>query len=293
MNWGSLKSQVLSRIHDDSLASKVPDWFNEAQLELLAAAQWRHLDADKILPTTAPYSTGTATVSAGGTTVTFGGGASIPTGAAGQLISLGGFYYKIATRDSSTQVTLDSAAVAAVSAGAYQILFYQLNMPSDFSPPRLYEATIQTGDGVNQLSYTQEHGLFQEWPDESRTIGQPTLFRFWAGKMQLWPPPDGAYNVKIYYHREPSEMTTSSADSTALDWPDDLQYALLQGVLAIGYEFIDDTLANACRQRFDQALVDAKSRNNRPPGVGAGRLKRWDGPALKGRTNYRLPEPIG
>ncbi len=293
MLWGSLKAQVLSRIHDTSLTDKVPDWFNEVQLELVSAAQWRHLEQTKMLPTTAPLSTGTASATNGLATVTFSG-VTIPAGAAGQLISIGGSYYKIATRDSATQVTLDSVYIGTTGSGlSYQIVTYALTPPSDFTAPRLLEATIQIGSGVTPLQVVTEHDLFEDWADEVSTLGAPSLLRLFAGKIVMWPPPDAAYNVEIFYLRAPTEVTTISADATVLDWPNDLQYPLLQGVLAVGYEFIDDTLAAACRQRFESGLADAISRNNRSPMIGGGKLKRWDKPRMTGGLPYRLPESIG
>jgi hypothetical protein len=292
MNWGNFKDKILSRIHDRSLAAEVPEWLNEVQQEMVAAAQWRHLDADKILPTVAPFITGTVSVTNGLATLTFTN--TLPAIIAGQLFVAGGHYYKILTRDTAFTATLDSTYISTTNAAAsFQIISYQLTLPTDFSPPRLYTATIQTGDGVNLLHYTPDHLLFEEWPDESKTIGQPTNFRFHAGKMILWPPPDGVYNVRIWYHRVPNEFTTTTADSTDLDWPTDLRYALLQGVFAIGYEHIDDSIADRCRSRFENSLRAAVARNNRAPGVGAGRLQRWDRGASHRRMNYRLPEPIG
>lgn len=295
MNWGSLKSQVLSRIHDTSLAALVPDWYNEVQLELLSETQWRHLDDSKILPTTAPYSTGTASATNGSATITFAGGASVASGAAGQLISVGGKYYKILTRDSSTQVTLESNYIGTTGSGlVYTIVFAFLTMPSNFSPPRLYTATLQASAGdVFELEYMSDHDLFEYDADEVSLNGRPYSFRFFEGVMALYPPPDAAYNVQVFYNRIPNTVSTTSADSVALDWPDYCQYALLQGTFAIGYEQIDDTLAEKARSRFDQALASAKDTNNRKPGVGAGRLKKWCGSARGGRLPYRIEEPIG
>lgn len=292
MNWGSFKSKVLSRIHDPSLAGNVPDWFNEVQQEMVAAAQWRHLDADKTIPTTAPFSTGTCSVANGSAVVTFTN--TLPANIVGQIFRAASRYYKIASRDTNTQATLDSTFIDVDNAAlSFQIIFYQLTPPADFSPPRLYDITCQTGNGVNLLHYSSEHDLFEEWPDESRTIGLPTLFRFFGGNIQLWPPTNAAYNIKLFYHRVPVEMTTATLDSQVLDWPSDLQYALLQGAFAIAYEHIDDSIADRCRTRFMNALQIAIARNNRAPGVGAGRLKRWDHPGTHRRMNYRLPEPIG
>lgn len=296
MLWGSLRSQVLSRVHDDSLATKVPDWFNEVQLELLAAAQWRHLEATAFLPTTAPYSTGTASAVNGSTVITFAGGAVIPATAAGQLISVGGNYYKILSADNAQQVTLGSNFIGVTNAAlAFQIVFPFLSLPGDFSPPRIFTAKLNGGVGDSiELDYSSEHDLFEFNADEASTNGRPYCYRFYQGKMVLFPPPDGSYNVEVFYSRIPNTVDTSTPDSTALDWPDFAQYILLQGVIAIGFEQIDDSLAAAARGRFESSLATAVSTNNRPPGVGGGKLKRWDRPMTRGgRLPYRVGDPIG
>lgn len=292
MNWGSLKSLVLSRIHDTSLAAKVPDWFNEVQLELLGAAQWRHLEATQMFTTSAPQTSGTATATNGSPTVTFAG-TTIPSSAAGQLILIGGLYYKIKSVDTTTQITLQINYSGTTGSGqTYQIVFYAADPPADLSAPRIYDATIQVGAGVLPLFFTTEHDLFEHWADEVRTLGHPTTLRFFANKVVLWPPPDGVYNIQLYYHRQPSVMSTTSVDSTVVDWPDDLQYPILQGMYAVGFEHIDDTLAASCRKRFEDGMQDAIARNNRVPMVGGGKLKRWDKPRASAALPYRIPEPI-
>lgn len=292
MNWGSLKAKVLSRIHDTSLADKVPDWFNEVQLEMVGLAQWRHLEQTKILPTTAPQSTGTASATRGLTTVTFAG-TTVTAAVAGQLINIGGSYYKIASFTNTTTIELDSAFIGTTGSGmAYQIVFYALTPPTDFSTPRLLEATIQSGSGVMPLQYATEHDLFETWSNEVDTLGPPTILRFFAGKIVLWPPPNGAYNIELFYHRVPAEVSTTSVDATVIDWPDDMQYPILQGVFAVGFEHIDDTLTASCRGRFEKGMIDAIARNNRAPMGGAGKFKRWDNPRMGGGLPYRLPEPV-
>lgn len=292
MDWGSLKAQVLSRIHDTSLADKVPYWFNEVQLELLGLAQWRHLEKTQIIPTTAPQSTGTASATNGSTTVTFAG-TTVTAAVAGQLINIGGSYYKIASFTNSTTIALDSVFIGTTASGlSYSIVFYALTPPTDFSTPRLLEATIQSGSGVYPLNYISERDLFESCASEIITIGQPTLLRFFEKKIVPWPPPDGAYNIELFYNRMPVEVDTESVDALVIDWPDDMQYPILQGVFAVGFEHIDDTLAAGCRGRFEKGMIDAIARNNRPPMGGSGKLKRWDTPQAGGRLPYRLPEPV-
>jgi hypothetical protein len=68
------------------------------------------------------YQTGDATISAGGTVVTFGGGASLPAniGQGDELVINAETFY-IYSRDSATQVTVQTAAAAAHSSEAYTI----------------------------------------------------------------------------------------------------------------------------------------------------------------------------
>jgi len=68
------------------------------------------------------YSTGTASVALGGTTVNFGGGACLPSNVGqGDQLVIGGETFYILSRNTSSQVTVQTAAVAAHAAEAYTI----------------------------------------------------------------------------------------------------------------------------------------------------------------------------
>jgi hypothetical protein len=69
------------------------------------------------------YSTGNCSISAGASTVTFAGGASLPSNVgAGDRLTIGGStVYYILSRDSATQVTVQETADAASSGAAYTI----------------------------------------------------------------------------------------------------------------------------------------------------------------------------
>ncbi len=68
------------------------------------------------------YTIGDATVALGSSTVTFGGGASLPakTGLGDRLV-IGGETFHVLTRDSVTQVTVDNGAVSAHTAAGYTL----------------------------------------------------------------------------------------------------------------------------------------------------------------------------
>jgi len=73
------------------------------------------------------YSTGTVSVSKGSTTVTFGGGASLPLATAvgavgpGDVLTIAGETFYILSRDSATQVTVQNPAAAAHTNASYTI----------------------------------------------------------------------------------------------------------------------------------------------------------------------------
>jgi hypothetical protein len=68
------------------------------------------------------YQTGDASISAGGTVVTFGGGADLPTNIGlGDVLVIGAETLYISSRDSTTQVTVQAAASGTHSSAAYTI----------------------------------------------------------------------------------------------------------------------------------------------------------------------------
>jgi hypothetical protein len=104
---------------------------NDIDGELRASGTW-DLGADEMSGTinyrsigtqvATLYSTGDATVTAGQRVVTFGGGASLPTNIGqGDELVIGAETFYILSRDSSTQVTTQSAAAIAHSADTYTI----------------------------------------------------------------------------------------------------------------------------------------------------------------------------
>lgn len=294
MLWGEFQSEVTSRIHNSALTSNVWQWFNSVQMEVLALTEWQHFKTRTPLPTTAPYSTGTVAVVTGSPTITVTGGV-IPAAAVGQLFRLtreGPYYAITAVAAGGLTATLEIGYPGASGSGlAYTIVFYALTPPIDISDGEINALVLLDGSSDGEPLVAVEEGhLMSVRPNEAKPTGRPRFFRFESGKILLNPAPDGVYTLALHAQRSPAMKTASSDPAGSLDWRLDMQYAILDGVLAIGYDFEDDSLADKHRARFETKIARVVGKQNRKLGT-IGRMRRFDEPDPRLR-GPRLPESI-
>jgi hypothetical protein len=137
---GAANTQYLDGWMDEARISRVarsPDWIQTSYNSMASPGTFFSLGAEENGPYSWPlavnirsigtspgtlYSVGNASIGIGATTVTFAGGASLPAnvGAGDQLV-IGGETFFIRTRDSATQVTVQTAATANHASQAYTI----------------------------------------------------------------------------------------------------------------------------------------------------------------------------
>lgn len=96
----------------------IADCMNDGLRRVYAAHDWSFLRPVADVVTTAPYSTGTIAIAVGVATLT---GGTFPTWAADGVLKVNNQYYSIASRDSNTQVTLDSTSVTVAAGASYQL----------------------------------------------------------------------------------------------------------------------------------------------------------------------------
>lgn len=302
MNFGGLRSIVLSRLRDSSLTSFVPAWFNEIQNELQRRTRWRHLQDRIIIPTTAPYSTGTITATLGSTTIT-GSGTAWTSAMIGQLLSISSTtastsqYYVVSAVAGPTSLSIASAFIGASGAGqSYGIYFYQLTMSTTLSVPRILLASMQQSSTFHYpLRYIGEHELFNLVPNEIYASQRPWLYRIYGGSnLQLFPPPSDVSNVSIWYMRYPSQIPIDGTETgtETLDWPLELHYDLAKKVEAQGWRFLHDTEADTCDAQAERAFVAHVKENNKIPNTGM-QLESWDNAAGSQVNPLQYPRTLG
>lgn len=93
------------------------------------AHSWSFLRPITTISTIAPYSTGTVAVNNGVVTLT---GGTFPGWAAGGELTIGDRGFSVATRDSTTQLTLDDATVNVGAGAAFVLAQHTYDLPDDF-----------------------------------------------------------------------------------------------------------------------------------------------------------------
>lgn len=107
----------------------IDDCINDGLRRVYAIHSWSFLRPVADVSTTAPYVTGTITVASG--VVTLAGG-TFPSWAASGILQVSNQYYSVASRDSDTQITLDSTSVTVASAASYQLARPEIPLDAAF-----------------------------------------------------------------------------------------------------------------------------------------------------------------
>lgn len=186
--------------------SDISDCLHDGLRRVYAAHDWSFLHPVTDVTTTAPYATGTITVASG--VVTLAGG-TFPTWAADGVLQVNDLYYSVASRDSTTQITLDSTAVTVATASTYQLARPEIALDAAFDavandsdltyypsadcwyPPVKWrhDATIRKLEGSNPefsrpVFYSVRTVTFDP------TVGSRKV-------LALYPTPDQAYTLRV------------------------------------------------------------------------------------------------
>ena len=107
----------------------ITDCITDGLRRVYAAHNWSFLRPVVDIVTTAPYATGTITVTAGVVTLT---GGTFPTWAASGVLTVNNRYYSVSTRDSNTQITLDDTSLTVGTAASYQLARPEIPLDAAF-----------------------------------------------------------------------------------------------------------------------------------------------------------------
>ena len=184
----------------------IEDCISDGMRRVYAAHNWSFLRPLADVTTTAPYATGTITIAAGVVTLT---GGTFPTWAAAGVLQVAKRYYSVASRDSNTQITLDTTTVTIATASSYQLARPEIPLDATFdavandsdltyypSPDNWYppvqwrhDSTIRQFEGNNPefdrpVFYSVRTVTFDA------TVGSRKV-------LALYPAPDKAYTLRV------------------------------------------------------------------------------------------------
>lgn len=174
--------------------------------DVYTAHDWSFFKPIKDISTTAKYATGTVTIVAG--VVTLAGG-TFPTWAADGIFKTSTNYYSVASRDSSTQLTLDDTSVTAAALTTYELGRPEIPLDDDFEaiagdsdltyyPDQndLYPPIRQRHDQT--IRTAQQNNPYFDRPVfySVRTVEfEPTVGS--RKRLAFYPTPDAAYVLRV------------------------------------------------------------------------------------------------
>ena len=236
---------------------------------------WSFLETTKKLNATAPYSTGTVSVTHGSTTVT-GSGTTFTSSMVGAYIELNGEdgWYEISAYTSGTEITIADAYSNVggddLSGVTYVVAYPLIDLPANFRR----KAGIFDPGRRCWLRYADSTSLW--WVHAGRTgTAQPEAYGFTPTrhdpnitKLLLYPAPNAIENYEMVYWRHAGWYDTAvpatsafklkaTADTDYIDWPDDMLDLLYAAILLEMYEEIGHENAGQAQQRYYQLYEQA------------------------------------
>jgi hypothetical protein len=224
-------------------ATKLKRWLNMAQQYISGKRLWPFLFGEEIVQTVADYTTGTATVAAAGTTVTFSG--TITPSKTDHYIQFASSndWYKITAHTSGTSTaTISPGAASANTAATFKIrkllytttttLIQILDMKQLITPTAFRSLSPATSDILAPLYYdpATPYNYVMSSPNSS---GTP--------QFSFTPPPDAVINIMI---RGIKVLADLSADGDLSLIPAPWHDALVNIAAHYGFQGLDDTRAD-------------------------------------------------
>ena len=111
-----------------------------------------------------------------------------------------------------------------------------------------------TDNGTNPLELISQSDLLQLKEQSRNTAGTPRFYAFTAGELEVYPAPDGTYNVELYYVASIPALSDSNTSNWLLErYPD----AYLYGSLVHSAPYLKDDARIQVWAALYQSAIDA------------------------------------
>jgi hypothetical protein len=259
LNFTSLKARVagetgLDTTNDDTTLGI---WVNLAYKHVCGLYDWPWLLKQSTIQTVPDITTGTATITAGSTSLTFSVGPtnSVATQYMIQFPTVNDDWYIIASHTAaSTSATLNVAFTGSsnLTAGTYKLRKTLYSLPSDLDRVIDIRQTITD----QQLTPVEIRAFDKVLPDPSAT-GSPFHYsvvgmdssNYW--QIALYPTPNAVINLQIRYLYTPADMSGTNTPVLPEKFHDMIVFAALA---LYGHPYIDDTRVTEAKERGTEML---------------------------------------
>lgn len=259
MNLTALIARVANETGLDATtdATTITAWINQAYEQLSGAFEWPWLLTNATMQTETDITTGTATVSAAGTTVTLSTGPtnSVATNYMIQFTDESDDWYLISTHTAAATTLTISVPFVGTSnytAGTYIIrrVFY--------SVPTAIDRIIDLRQAITdlQIPIIDPRDYDRILPDPQNS-GTP-CFAYLTGMTSagVWqlgfdPVPSAIINIQVRGYQKITELTGTDTPLIPAKWHNILVFMALA---LYGHDYIDDTRVQSARQRATELL---------------------------------------
>lgn len=244
-----------------SNATLLKTWINKAQQRVLRAFEWpfNRCSSPLVIQTVPDYTTGTVATTLASTTITFSVAPTVSlTGRYIQTSSSKDWYKITSHTASSTTATIEVGALFDATADTFTVR-------------KVYYSTDSTVDRIIQVTQTiLPYQLIETSPEYFQSFnpgflasGTPRMYMP-AGldsngylQFQLWPNPDAAINLSIYYLKNGVDMSSDSDLSVIPEkWRSTV---LIDGALIEFFVFDDDARVETAELKFMKDIDEMKS----------------------------------
>lgn len=269
MQFSDLQNRVAQETGMDLTADSaiVSAWINGAYQHISGLYNWPWLIKTGTIQTVADITTGTVSVSAGATALTFSSGpaVSVANDYWIQFTTSADWYPISAHTAASTSATISVPYVGTSSYNSTYVLrkiFY--SFPSDLDRIDEIRQAI-TKQKLEYIDYRTFHRYIAD-PTASYTpiyysmIGLDSLN---AWRIGLYPTPNAVINLQLLYYQKITELSAST-DLPLI--PNKWHNVLVWGALAMyGHDFIDDTRVKTAMARYEEGVSEMTAHYNAAP----------------------------
>lgn len=263
LNLVNLRTAIQAMIGDKTttFATEIDRAINIAGQDLVSAHDWSELDAQAVVLTVAPYTTGTVTVTNGSTTVT-GSGTTFTSAMAGRrfALSYNGPFYEISDYVSTTELTLSEEYAEDTAAGETYIVYQdRYSLASDcqkLETVRIQKSGYEAPSPVNR-------GTLDEIEYLPGSAGTPTMWAYdgldSSGYVRIIVRPVPSAVLRIHY-RYRKVWTDLSGDSDLPVIAEPRRNLIIEHALWHCYSLKKSpTEAALHRRMYEKMLSDAKA----------------------------------
>lgn len=281
-------------------ATTITRWINSAYRTINGLFAWPWLLKSSTFQTSADITSGTVSINAGSTSLTFSSAPSVSV-ANQWMINFptvsNDWYYITAHNAMSTSATLGVPLIGSTNlSGASYVLrkvFYSL--PSDL------DRLIDIRQSITKIKLVPiDTRTYDYYLPEPTSVAQPVYYAPMgvdtSGYYQvtLYPIPDTTYNMQIRYFKTTTDL---SSGSDVPNIPEKFQDLIVFGALAMyGHDYIDDTRVSEAATRYANLLSEMKEEYSPMPDI-LTVLQPWDlrptYPTFRLRFPSNFPYPYG